>query len=412
MAPEMTREPVSPARSGLGRLAVPLRVVVALAALWLWLKSVEAAARLLFGMGLRLYLGFVKIPFSFALRCLATDPKTWFGLALLLALAVVYGPLWRALRAGATGLRWLLPVLTLLGAGRVVAGAADQPPYANPFGFYSSFGPHQTHVLRGPPGTSMPDYAVRTNAWGYRGREWSLQAPPGVRRALLVGDSFVWGAGIQREQDMLDQQLERELSARSGRRWEVINIAVSPAALWYYVHALMAVGRRMHPDLYVMSFGSYYDLEPWEVQRVKTGLSPRVVAMMDRFGVSQQLHHLGAAIGQQYAQRGAADAKTRADLRREFEALVAFLDETGGRLVIWEPMGPNAFFDDFRRHPRITFARWEDVPGLPPGLEIGREPLAFRGDSHPTAQGNFYFARAIAVKALAARFGTMSQVHR
>ncbi|MDD5629009.1 MAG: hypothetical protein PHU21_08090 [Elusimicrobia bacterium] len=384
---------------------------MSLALLWLWKKAVELAAGLLVGLGLWAYLAWVKVPAAFALRCAAADWRTFFFLALALGLAAGWGPLRRRLagqRLGVMSLSWLLPAATLLGLFPVYRlFAHDGPHRPNRYGFYTGFNPDSELVFEAG---ILPRHRIRTNSLGFRGREWSAPAAPGVRRALLVGDSFVWGRGIADESGLLDRRLERELSARGGGKWEVINVAGSPSALWYYVHALLAVGREVRPDLYVMSFNGFYDLEPWEVQRVKTGLPHRAVQMMEASGVSERLHRMGAALGDRYARGRRADPAAVADLRGEFRRLVAFIDETGGRLVVWEPLTPNpgGFFDEFLRHPRVAFASWSDAPGLPADLRprMGHDApwqedqtLAFPGDGHPTPAGNAVFAKAIAAKA-------------
>ncbi|MCX5795474.1 MAG: hypothetical protein NTY77_08285 [Elusimicrobia bacterium] len=377
----------------------------------LYVAIVAAAAKLLVNLGLKLYLGVIRVPFSFALRLVWADGKTYIFLALALAAAAGYGLLRRRLAAeigGPRWLRWCLPAATVLA---VMAGAPRAwrgPGHAetNRYAFYTPFG-----LSRGPyvipsgkPG--IPDSVIQTNSFGYRDKEWSARPRPGVRRAIVVGDSNVWGYGIPTEDGMLHRKLELELDALDSRKWEVLDIANTPAALWYYVHALIAAGQDVHPDLYVMSFLGYYDLEPWEVQRVKFGLPQRLVDALDECGVSRDLMRMGVSLGGRYSRRHALDADTLADLQAIFSQLVAFIDETKGQLVIWEALGRNPFFDKYRGHPRVTFLGWSDVPELPEDLRRlassdrvswqSDETLSYRGDGHPTPKANGLIARAIA----------------
>src|SRR5262245_6658711 len=48
------------------------------------------------------------------------------------------------------------------------------------------------------------------NAAGYRDLERAPQPAPGVRRLVLLGDSFAWGASVEFD-DALPQRLERGL---------------------------------------------------------------------------------------------------------------------------------------------------------------------------------------------------------
>jgi lysophospholipase L1-like esterase len=66
-------------------------------------------------------------------------------------------------------------------------------------------------------------YAVefRYNPLGFRDRPFGPRVP-GVRRAVMIGDSFTEGQGVK-ERDTFTRVLERALNARGGERWEVLN---------------------------------------------------------------------------------------------------------------------------------------------------------------------------------------------
>lgn len=75
------------------------------------------------------------------------------------------------------------------------------------------------------------DYDVRitSNSAGMRGqREYAVEKPAGVRRVLMLGDSFVYGYGVEDDQ-VVSALLEDRLNAldRGAPRWEVVNLAVS-----------------------------------------------------------------------------------------------------------------------------------------------------------------------------------------
>lgn len=68
---------------------------------------------------------------------------------------------------------------------------------------------------------------VASNSFGMREREYELPKPDGMLRVVLLGDSYVFGYGIEAE-DRLGVFLERALRERSGRDdVEVLHIAVS-----------------------------------------------------------------------------------------------------------------------------------------------------------------------------------------
>lgn len=79
---------------------------------------------------------------------------------------------------------------------------------------------------------SVPgDYKVtiNTNSAGMRGtKEYSLEKPAGVYRIALIGDSFVFGFGVN-DDEVVSHVIETQMNSRalSGRRYEVLNFGVS-----------------------------------------------------------------------------------------------------------------------------------------------------------------------------------------
>lgn len=80
-----------------------------------------------------------------------------------------------------------------------------------------------------PFGMSMPSRRwfaihVKLNSMGCRDREWTQEKPPGVRRIAFVGDSFVYGWGVERTEDRFSNRVGAALS-RSPNAVEVLNVA-------------------------------------------------------------------------------------------------------------------------------------------------------------------------------------------
>lgn len=385
----------------------------AFACIWLlYVFLVTKAIRLTVGVVLKLYLGMVKIPLAFALRLILLDWKTYILLAFAVLSAGVYLVLkGYPLKAMGGRPHWSVPLAVMIGAVLAVQGFLGEglSAHANQYGFYPPFGMNAgPYVIKsGKP--SIPDIVIKTNSFGCRDKDWHIPLRGKTRRALVVGDSFVWGFGIPGEEGMLHRRLEQELDAGDGAGWEVFNIASSPAALWYYVNSLIAFGKDVRPDLYVMSVVGSYDLEPWEVQRVKFGLPGYLVALMDACYVSKELMIRGAAIGQDYEERsrgaGEIDPEVLSDAHDSFSRLIAFIDATDARLIVWEGLDrPIRFFDRYRNSPRITFAGWGDVAELPKDIRWNDdETLAYKGDGHPTPKANGLIARTIARKFLGLR---------
>ena len=86
------------------------------------------------------------------------------------------------------------------------------------------------------------------NSAGYRGPEIPARRP-GVRRVVVLGDSFTVAWGV-REEDMFTHVLEETLNERSPGGWEVVNAATANAdfpRLWFLFKELLAYD----PDIVV-----------------------------------------------------------------------------------------------------------------------------------------------------------------
>ncbi len=134
--------------------------------------------------------------------------------------------------------RWLLGLLSaLLGVTialvaveilvRVLFDEPVQPRFVHDAGYGVRANQPNVTTRHYVPG----DYDVRitTNSAGMRGqREYSIARPDGVRRVLILGDSFGFGYGVE-DGEVLSAQLEDLLNQRAAgaHRYEVINLSVS-----------------------------------------------------------------------------------------------------------------------------------------------------------------------------------------
>ncbi len=93
---------------------------------------------------------------------------------------------------------------------------------------------------------------LNSNSKGLRGtQEYALEPPPGVRRVLCIGDSFMFGEKLPDEQT-LPAQLEAILN-REGR-WEVLNLADHGYGTDQQWLRLKDLGFQYHADVVVLGF--------------------------------------------------------------------------------------------------------------------------------------------------------------
>lgn len=104
--------------------------------------------------------------------------------------------------------------------------------------------------------------AVRINSLGFRDREHSVAAAHGVRRVLMLGDSFTAGLSVDFDRTF-PQRCERLLNASTSdevatgahvERWEVITLAVAGYGTAQELLAYEQYGRRFQPSVVVLNF--------------------------------------------------------------------------------------------------------------------------------------------------------------
>ncbi len=124
--------------------------------------------------------------------------------------------------------------------------------------------------LRGQPGG--PLHRESTNRHGFRVPDWSEAHPAGVVRGVTLGDSYVYGVGVE-DGDTLADALARELTERGGgTRYEVLNLGMPGTNLGSHVAMLEAALDRLAPDFVVLCLTLPNDLTRWDVEVARADL--------------------------------------------------------------------------------------------------------------------------------------------
>ena len=89
------------------------------------------------------------------------------------------------------------------------------------------------------------------NSRGLRDREYALAKPAGVRRVLVLGDSYTWGYGVA-DDEIYTEVLERSLASR-GAKVQVINSGVSGWGTDQEFLFLKSEGIKYQPDVVVLA---------------------------------------------------------------------------------------------------------------------------------------------------------------
>ena len=70
---------------------------------------------------------------------------------------------------------------------------------------------------------------LSTNQWGMRDKDYQLTPPPGTKRIAILGSAQVFGGGVkdgETFEQLVEDRLNREVSPRSGLKFEVLNFGV------------------------------------------------------------------------------------------------------------------------------------------------------------------------------------------
>jgi hypothetical protein len=103
--------------------------------------------------------------------------------------------------------------------------------------------------VAGLEGSASWETGLTTNANGFRDVAHPEAKAPGAFRVAVLGDSFVFGSGVAQ-----DAILTRRLAARLGSGFEIVNLGVPGYGTDQELLTLRRWGRRLQPDLVLLSF--------------------------------------------------------------------------------------------------------------------------------------------------------------
>ena len=138
-----------------------------------------------------------------------------------------------------------------LAAGWILIGTLSPPLVPNPYRHHALVPDSQAEIRQ-------RDFAYiqRVNHLGLRGRETTVEKPPGTRRIVMLGDSFTMGKGVEDDETfsvLVERALQASLAACGGGSVEVLNGGVdSYAPILSYLQLERDLAR-LAPDLVVLN---------------------------------------------------------------------------------------------------------------------------------------------------------------
>lgn len=146
---------------------------------------------------------------------------------------------------------FVVSALLLSALGEVVLRAVAPVSDPVPLGTTLPSSPRQYGLRPGAHAVQL-GVDVVINSIGFREREYALEKPPGVRRIVVLGDSFTFGTGVEFA-DTFSKRLERRLN-ESGRPYQVINFGVSGYDTIRELATFREVAAAFKPDLVIVAY--------------------------------------------------------------------------------------------------------------------------------------------------------------
>lgn len=226
------------------------------------------------------------------------------------------------------------------------------------------------------------------NSLGYRDVEPAVALGKGVRRILLVGDSYIWGDGISVNKETLAYLLRAELSRLAPGRFVVMSAAVPGLGLYGYGRFIDVLSARYKPDAVVVGYLGESDHDPFDVQFLQEHLPRRRLPrnLILNLGAAQHLHET---------------AVTHFPLIRSSAANKGFFDDlTRGLSAQALARGYRLLFLSYFPHRALP----EGIVDLelPPELRYPGQAseLWYAKDYHPKTKLNACLAKLLAAKLL------------
>jgi lysophospholipase L1-like esterase len=124
-------------------------------------------------------------------------------------------------------------------------------------------------------------YVTTHNSLGYRGEEFSRNSPPGTRRVLFIGDSFVYGVGAARA-ETIPSLLENKLNSLEKSKFEVLNLGLPDGNTVQYLETAKAFAD-FDADIVLLGFFVDNDVWAYEKESVRFFLWDLIKRVMSTF---------------------------------------------------------------------------------------------------------------------------------
>ncbi len=232
---------------------------------------------------------------------------------------------------------------------------------------------------------ARPKVRYEVNRWGLRGADFPERPPEGTARVAIVGDSFVFGSGVEQEATISHQLGARLRERFPGAALDVVNLGVPGNNLLSHLAMIRVAEERLGASVIVLCLTLPNDLTAWDGQEER--------AAHERVGGFSAASFF---LGYSAAITLWGDRNLPRDLTPEG---VTFFHDAMARFAATRAPGaarPIVAFAYSFEDPRITSAL-KSVSGVVVAPSVRwDDDLFIKDDGHPNARGNEAFSKLIA----------------
>jgi len=115
----------------------------------------------------------------------------------------------------------------------------------------------------------LPITHIKTNSYGFRDYEYSIEKPADTFRIIALGDSITWAHGVEID-DSYPKVLERILNnnTKSDLKYEVLNLGASGYNTLQEVEFFKEIGIQFNPDLILIQYTSDDIYDRMKIQEI------------------------------------------------------------------------------------------------------------------------------------------------
>ena len=260
--------------------------------------------------------------------------------------------------------------------------------------------PSDLIIYRLRPGvdTKFMGVNVKTNSFGMRGPETTLEKPPGTYRIALLGDSFAFGWGVEQDK-MFAKVAEDTLNSKltNEPKVEILNFGTPGYSTFQETALFREEGLRYKPDAVLVYFVENDFGLPFFIKHFG---NDDALVMNDKFS------DVRSDKSDEDAQQRSSDLLRRLDANRSLKSLAEFCKDNN--IPVFLIVNPNRKWQKVQTRLRDT-RKGTDIHFLSIRGEIERavterhleaNDLKLPNDPHPNALKHGILGEAIAAKLL------------